>query len=132
MSPDMPEPDLFRQCVAAFPSWLIYAVGAMAPLSIAGVAAHMNAWIKQPAAGSLWLIIRKPLSMLAGSYGWARAAADETLPEWWAANSASFFTWLVSKASDAVLAEVAKRIAEQQANTDPAAPAAPQPPQEGQ
>jgi hypothetical protein len=103
----MDDLNLALQCAQALPHWLWLL---LAPVA-SGVAAHLDAIIKQPAAGSLWLLIRKPLSVLAGNYGWAKNADQETLAEWWAANSQAFINWLVSKMGDALKAEIAKRAA---------------------
>lgn len=119
--------NLALQCVQALPHWLY----ALFSLAVPGVAAHLDAWIKQPSAGSLWLLIRKPLSVLAGNYGWAKNADQETLVEWRTANRAAFAAWLVSAAGNALKAELAKQVAA----TVPAqsdAAAAPEAPKEGE
>jgi hypothetical protein len=96
--------------------------------AVAGIAAHLDSWIKQPIPGSIWLLIRKPLSLLAGNYGWAKNADQETLAEWWAANSQAFINWLVKCAGDALKDEIAKAaLPAQKPNTAAAQPPAPQP-----
>lgn len=100
---------LAQQCVQALPGWVIAIIG---PLATAGAAAHLDAVLKQPVAGSLWLLIRKPLSLLAGNYGWARNATQESLPDWWAQNKAAFAEWFVNWLGDELRAALAKRLAE--------------------
>ena len=96
--------NLALQCAQALPHWLWFM---LAP-AVSGIASHFDAIIKQPAAGSLWLLIRKPLSILAGNYSWAKNADQETLPEWWASNRQAFAAWLVNAAGDALKAEITK------------------------
>ena len=119
--------NLALQCAAVLPHWLYLL---LAPL-VAGIASHLDAVIKQPAAGSIWLLVRKPLSILAGNYGWAKNADQETLAEWWAANRSALAAWLVGAAGDALKAEIAAAAA-RAASPDPAADAASQPPKEGE
>ena len=124
---------LAQQCAQALPHWLWI----IAAPALAGIAAHLDSWIKQPTAGSIWLLVRKPLSLLAGNYGWARNADQESLGEWWAINRQAFSEWLVKCASDALKDEIAKAALAAQEPTpaprpDLAATAASPPAQEGQ
>jgi hypothetical protein len=101
---DIPDFQLARQCAEALPAWAYGVMGLSAP----GVAAWVDALIKQPAAGSLWLLVRKPLSILGGNIGWARNANQETLSEWWATNRQALAAWLLEAAGNALKAEAEK------------------------
>ena len=112
-----------QQCAEALPQWLWLAI----TFAVPGVAAHLDAWIRQPGPGSIWLLVRKPLSVIAGNYGWAKNADQETLAQWWATNRQAFFAWLISSAGKGLEDEVAKIIAERQAQASPAVEPAPAP-----
>lgn len=98
---EMPDLDLAKQCLAATPGWIGWF---LAPLIIP----HIDAWFKQPAAGSMWLLIRKPFSLLMGNYGFAKNANQQTLTEWWTSNRQALASFLVKTAGDALKAELDK------------------------
>jgi hypothetical protein len=100
--------NLVQQCAGVLPHWLWVL---LAP-ALAGVVSHLDAWIKQPSAGSIWLLIRKPLSVLAGNYGWAKNADQETLVEWWSANRQAFAAWLFQLAAVAIQAAIVRAAAQ--------------------
>ena len=103
---NLADTQLLGQCAAALPGWL----WALAAPFAAGVLTHLEPFIKQPGPGSLWLLVRKPISLLAGNYGWARSADQETLAEWWDSNRQGFAAWLVRYLGDALKAELLKTI----------------------
>lgn len=125
---DQNDLSLALQCAQALPHWLLIL---LAP-AVSGIAGHLDAVIKQPAAGSLWLLIRKPLSILGGNYGWARNADQEPLADWWAAHRQTLIAYLVQAAGNAMAKEIAAANAAAALKTDPAASAAQPPAQEGQ
>jgi len=117
---NLADTQLLGQCAAALPGW----VWALTAPFVAGVLAHVDPFLKQPGPGSLWLLIRKPISLLAGNYGWARNADQETLAEWWDSNRQRFAAWLVRYLGDALKTEVLKAIEPKAPEADTAAPAA--------
>ena len=98
------DPNLVLQCAQALPH-LLWISGA--PI-LALIAPHVDAWLKQPTPGSLWLLVRKPFSILFGNYGWAKNADQETLSEWWTLNRTALAAWLINAAGEELKAEIVK------------------------